>query len=92
MSGRTRDDSPAELVVQVAAGSGEPNYMLVLGRPVNGRVRVREWSDDSWSDEAHERMLGIEDVWGRVEQAFRQRRRVTVEMAQLRAWLDGRPI
>ena len=81
---------PRELVVQVAAGGGEGEYMLVLHRPADGRVFVREWGDANWASSGTDRVLPVADVYGRVRRAYDQRRRVSVELARLRAWLDGR--
>jgi hypothetical protein len=85
-----------EMVLTVAAGRGEPEYMLAISRPgtrgaPRGAVRVREWTSDTWASAGAERVLLTEDVYARVERAHHERRRVSVELPRLRAWLDGRP-
>ncbi len=78
------------LVVQVGSAADEPEYMLMISRPSAGRVRVREWSPANWSEEAREHELPVDEVYSRIERADRQRRRISVEMLRVRAWLEGR--
>ena len=79
-------------MVQVAAGHGEPTYLLVLQRPVEGRLRVREWTDENWSGDPIERTVPTHEIYDRVEHAFRQRRRISVDMELLRDCLAGRAV
>ncbi len=79
------------LVVQVDRAGDEPEYMLIISRPVDGRVRVREWSPANWGAEAPERELPADAVYSRIERAYRQRRRVSVDMYRVRTWLGGSP-
>ena len=78
------------LTVHIVGGGGESDRTLVLERAGGGAVRVREWSDANWAGPAAERVMAAEDVYATVERAHRARRRVTVSLAELRAWLDGR--
>ena len=76
------------LVVQVGGGANEPEYMLMLSRPSGGRVHVREWSPMNWSEGPLERELPVDEVYSRLARAERERRRVSVEMLRVRAWLE----
>ncbi len=78
-----------ELVVLVDAGAGEGQYMLGLARPVGGTVHVREWSGDNWASAPVERDLPTSEVLARLQRAYDQRRRMSVELLRVRAWLDG---
>ena len=60
------------------------------GYPAGGMVRVREWSEANWAGPPAERVLPAEEVYAAVERAHAERRRVTVSLPELRAWLDGR--
>jgi hypothetical protein len=79
------------LTVQVHGADGEPELLWVLSRAPAGMVRVREWSRGSWAGEGVERLLPPGEVWAAVHGAYERRRRVGVEMAELRAWLDAIP-
>jgi hypothetical protein len=86
----------AQLTVHIVGPPGESDRTLLLDRapdgclPAGGSVRVREWSAANWAGPPAERVLPAEEVYGIVERAHRERRRVTVSLAELRAWLDGR--
>ena len=77
------------LVVQVDRGGDEAEYMLMISRPADGRVRVREWSPANWASEPPETELAVDEVYARLARADRQRRRISVEMPRVRAWLGG---
>ena len=77
------------LVVQVGEAAHEPGYMLMISRPSGGRVRVREWSPANWSEGPLEHELPVDEVYSRLARAERERRRVSVEMLRVRAWLEG---
>ena len=78
------------LVVQVDRGGDESEYMLMISRPADGRVRVREWSPANWAWEPPETELPVDEVYARLARADRERRRISVEMPRVRAWLGGR--
>ncbi len=87
-----RERPPPEadhLVVQVGGGGDEAEYMLMISRPAEGRVRVREWSPASWALEPSEVELPVDEVYARLARAERQRRRISVEMLRVREWLGG---
>jgi hypothetical protein len=77
---------PDELVVQVDAGGSEPPRLLILSRPVAGRVLVREWAGAAPMVE-EERSSA--EVLADLERAQAARRRVSVEPYRLRLWLNG---
>jgi len=81
-----------ELGVLVAAGGGEPERLVMLGRPAHGRVHIREWSTGTWAGAPDERDAGIEETFSRFQRAFDERRRLSVALPRIRAWLDGRPV
>jgi hypothetical protein len=88
---RSEEGSESDtLVVRVDASGGDPEYVLMISRPSGDRVRVREWSTANWV-EATERELAVKDVYARLERAERRRRRISVDMLDVRAWLDQRP-
>ena len=94
MSGddRKRAPGPDELGVLMAAGDGEPERLLMLGTPANGRVHVREWSSRNWSGPPDEREMTVADAFAVFQRAHDARRRMSTGLSQIRAWLDGRPL
>ena len=84
-----RPDSE-HLVVSVSRARDEPEYVLMISRPADGVVHVREWSPANWAHEPREEDLPVDAVYARLERAERQRRRISLEMPRVRAWLDGR--
>lgn len=94
MTGNDRNRTPGadELGILVAAGSGEPERLLMLGTPVNGRVHIREWSSHNWSGPPDERDEAVADAFAVFQRAHDARRRMSTGLVQIRAWLDGRPL
>ncbi len=92
MRGPREEPNPEvdHLVVQVDRGADEAEYMLMISRPAEGRVRVREWSPANWASEPPEIELPVDEVYARLARADRQRRRISVEMPRVREWLGGR--
>ncbi|HKV50205.1 MAG TPA: hypothetical protein VJO52_03315 [Gemmatimonadaceae bacterium] len=83
---------PDELGVLVAAGDGESERLVMLGKPARGRVHVREWSSHNWSGPPEERDASVPDMVAQFQRAHDARRRMSAGLAQIRAWLDGRPV
>lgn len=76
------------ITVHVGGGDGVPEQLLRISRPVDGVVRVREWSGSDWSS-AHEREMSAEALVRALEEAARQRRRLGEELYRIRLWLTG---
>jgi hypothetical protein len=83
--------APAELGVLISASAGEPDRLLILGRPSNGRVRVREWSTHNWSSAPDESEISVADALAIFQAAYDARRRTSVSLKGIQAWLAGRP-
>ena len=83
-------ESPAHLTVHIVGRRKESDRTLMLERSSGGSVRVREWSEANWAGPPAEYVLPAEEVYAAVERAHAERRRVTVSLPELRAWLDGR--
>ena len=78
------------LTVHIVGRRGESDRTLLLEREPGGAVRVREWSEANWAGPPAERVLPADEGYAAVERAHAKRRRVTVSLPELRAWLDGR--
>ncbi len=83
--------APVELGVLISAGAGEPDRLLLLARPSAGRVHLREWSTHNWSSAPDERDLAVTDALAIFRRAYDARRRMSVSLKGIEAWLAGRP-
>lgn len=90
--GAPPEPGPDELGVLISAGASEPDRLVMLGRPSNGRVHVREWSTHNWSGAPDERDLPVEHAYALFQRAFDARRRLTAALPEIRAWLEGHPL
>jgi hypothetical protein len=91
MAGRSpAEPGSNELGVLISAGAGEPDHLVLLGIPANGRVHLREWSAHNWAGPPDERDLPVDAAYAIFERAHDARRRMTVGLKQVREWLDGR--
>ena len=77
------------LTVQVAGGDDEPERLLVISRPVGGRVHVREWSSGNWNTEPVSQHVPVDEMMSVFERAHQARRRISQDMYYIRTWLSG---
>lgn len=85
----TRDSGSDALSVQIDGGKGQPDRMLVVSRPRNGLVEVREFHYGCGQSAPLEYTEDADVLYGKIERLVRQRRRVSQSLAGLRLWLDG---
>lgn len=81
---------PRELGVLISSG-GAPDRLIMLQRPANGRVHLREWSAHNWSGAPDERDVSVADALATFQDAYDARRRMSVSLKGIQAWLAGRP-
>ncbi len=77
------------LTVQIAASANDPEHLMLIERPVNGRVAVREWIGEGFGSPAVEREYDVVELYRLIERASQQGRRVGQELYRIRLWLDG---
>ena len=77
------------LTLRVAAGQGEPERLLLIGRPEGGQVRVREWTSRSWNSEGDDYEIDAEVLLAGLERDFSARRAMSEEIYRVRQWLTG---
>ena len=82
-------DRAETLEVQVAGGRGEPERLLVLGRPRDGTVAVREFRFGDVETAPREYTAAAGDLLADFQRARRQRRRLSEDLYAIRRWLDG---
>ncbi|HET6680742.1 MAG TPA: hypothetical protein VFG84_06040 [Gemmatimonadaceae bacterium] len=82
-------DAPSILSLVIQGGAGEPECVLMIGRPDGaGRVRVREWTSNDWQS-AVVYDVTADEIMNRVERAVRAFRRVSEDPRSLRRWLGA---
>ncbi|HEY9517099.1 MAG TPA: hypothetical protein VIQ74_15585 [Gemmatimonadaceae bacterium] len=64
----------------------------MLARPVSGIVHVREWSTHNWSSAPDERDMPVAELLAVFQSAYDARRRMSVALKGIEAWLGGRPV
>lgn len=77
------------LTLRVAAGQGEPERLLLIGRPERGQVRVREWTSRSWNSEGDDYEIDAEELLAGLERDFSARRAMSEGIYRVRQWLTG---
>jgi len=82
-------DGRDEFPVILGAGGGAPETLLVIGRPREGRVQVREWSGADWSRPPREREVATAHLLDEIERAQHAGRRVNQTLYAVRLWLSG---
>ena len=80
-------DSADELTLRIAGGEGEPERLLRIARPVEGLVRIREWTSADWGTML-EREMASTALLDAIERAARERRRLSEELYRVRLWLQ----
>lgn len=84
-------DAREEMGVLITEGAGEPDRLIMVGRPSGGMVHLREWSTDNWNAAPAERDSRVADAVAIFRAAFDARRRMSVSLQEIRSWLEGRP-
>lgn len=77
------------LTLRLGGAPGRPERLLLVGRPVNGLVRVREWTSNSWNTEGEDYDVPTGELLDRIEGAYAERVPVSEEMYRVREWLGG---
>ncbi len=77
------------LTLRIAGGQGEPERLMLIGRPEAGQVRVREWTSRSWSSEGEDYEIDAEELLAGLERDFSARRAMSEEIYRVRQWLTG---
>jgi hypothetical protein len=54
-------------------------------------VHLREWSTHNWSSAPDENEISVADALAIFQGAYDARRRMSVSLKGIQAWLEGRP-
>ena len=81
--------APAELPLLVGRGAGEPETLLLLGAPADGRVTVRRWSADNWSATPTSTSDDAAELLRWIEAQAAAGRTLNQSLYDVRLWLRG---
>ena len=85
------DDFPVDtdefLSVQIAGGSGKSERFLLIGRPREGRVRVREWGAHSYNSVGDDFDIAPAELLEDIETSYAAGLGVRPEIYRIRLWL-----
>ena len=77
------------LSLRIGGAPGTPGRLLLIGRPRDGVVRVREWTSDTLVTEGEDSDVEVSELLEDIERAYDARLGVSEEMYRLRMWLAG---
>lgn len=77
------------LTVRIGGDPGRAERLLLIGRPIDGEVRVREWSSDSWNTEGEDHDVEPALILAEIETCYAGGIPVRPEMHRIRQWLGG---
>ena len=84
-SGPSGDAAADSLTVQVQGGGREPERVLVLSRPREGLVEVREFAVGCTAP--RDFTATVDELYDLFERAARKRRRISEDLYAIRLWL-----
>ncbi|MCC6319713.1 MAG: hypothetical protein IT361_18730 [Gemmatimonadaceae bacterium] len=77
------------LTLRVGGDAATPERLLLIGRPRDGRVRIREWTSNTLNTAGADHDLPAAELLAGIEQAYASRRPVSEEMYRIRSWLGA---
>lgn len=78
---------PQFLSVRIGGGKGGPERLLLVGRPYDGQVRVREWETGTLNTAGDDYDIDPAELLEDIESAYRSSLGVRPEMYEIRLWL-----
>jgi hypothetical protein len=77
------------LTLQIGGGHGRPDRLLLIGRPREGLVRVREWTTHTMNTEGEDLDMDAGDLLEQLEEAAASHQPMNEDIYRLRRWLQG---
>ena len=75
------------LTVRIGAAPGQPERFMLVGRPRDDLVRVREWTTDSYNTAGADFDVDPLELLTEIESAYAAALEVTPEIYRIRLWL-----
>lgn len=77
------------LTVRLAGPVGESERFLLVGRPYDGLVHVREWTQRTFNTEGEDYDVDAGELLADIEAIYAAGQAVAPEMYEIRTWLGG---
>jgi hypothetical protein len=77
------------LTLQIGGGKGRPDRLLLIGRPREGVVRVREWTTQTMNSEGEDADMDAGELLEQLEEAAAAHQPMNEDIYRLRRWLQG---
>ena len=77
------------LTLRVSGGPQVPERLLLVGRPHQGSVRVREWTTETLNSAGHEYDIAATQLLASLSAAHGAGRSLGAEWYRVRLWLEG---
>ncbi len=77
------------LTLRIAGDREELERLLLVGRPQDGTVRVREWTTETLNSEGDDYEIDAAELLESIEAAYGDRRSLGTELYHVRRWLEG---
>lgn len=77
------------LTLRLGAAASQPERLMLIGRPQAGRVRVRQWTSDSWNTEGEDFETSAAELLADIERLAHARGQVSEEIFRVQSWLTG---
>jgi hypothetical protein len=86
-SGRALPDAGNELPVLLGGSAAQPETLILISRPGDGMVHLREWTSSDWAASPTERDAPVEGLYVELERAVREGRAMNQNLYAVRLWL-----
>jgi hypothetical protein len=77
------------LSLRIGGSAERPERLLLIGRPHEGSVRVREWTSNTWNTEGDDYDIDTVSLLEGLERAYADRHPISEEMYRVRQWLTA---
>ncbi|MBL8982892.1 MAG: hypothetical protein JNL26_11960 [Gemmatimonadetes bacterium] len=82
-------DEPEFLTLRVGGSPTTVERLMLIGRPRQGTVRVRQWTSNSWNTEGEVFEVAAATLLADIQRVYDAREQVSEEMYGIRRWLTG---
>lgn len=82
-------DEPEFLTLRVGGSPTTVERLMLIGRPRQGTVRVRQWTSNSWNTEGEVYDVSAATLLADIQRVYDAREPVSEEMYGIRRWLTG---
>lgn len=77
------------LTLRVSGGPQAAERLILVGRPRQGSVRVREWTTETFNTAGNEYDISAVELLASLDEAHKAGRSLGAELYRVRLWLNG---